>query len=119
MSTKKLYTFLVDYASGFHVSQYYGTDGVEATKEWAKTLDLEEMEDLSEKNRAELIEEINYELDNYPLFPEENLENVFCLAPTVAGDMWMIHVVRTVTSGEKSPSEELSTSTHSTGNKAV
>jgi len=60
----KLYTFIMDYEGGKYISQVHAEDESSAMIEWAKYLNIDQIEDMDEKHKSHLLKII---IDEKPI----------------------------------------------------
>jgi hypothetical protein len=87
-----LYTFIMEYAGGTHVSQIKASSPKTACIKWARDLDISQVEGLGLKSKDSLIEQMRTE----PPVALDAMSNAWCATALLRGELALINVVRTV-----------------------
>lgn len=91
MTSKSLFTFLMDWDGGTYISQSYGTDVAKATVNWVKQLDSNVII-TSQKNLECFTKSILEELSLIPI--KDNI-SVWCISEFLDDKLAIVHVVET------------------------
>lgn len=87
-----LYTFFLDYQGGTYISQVHAQTHSEAPKIWIKELDWTSIPKVERKFRNKLLSEIELEKP----IEIEGLNKTWCLSPTIADNLALVHFTQTV-----------------------
>jgi hypothetical protein len=82
----KLYTFFFEYDGGTYIRQTTGGSLVNALKNWAETLTVEEIEGAHEGFKQQLLEGVEDEIKNQDVVAITGLKSVWCCSFLFSND---------------------------------
>ncbi|MFN2597187.1 MAG: hypothetical protein ABR563_08390 [Pyrinomonadaceae bacterium] len=86
-----LYTFIMEYAGGTHVSQVRASSPKSACVKWARELDVSQVEGLGVKSKQSLIDQMETESPA----ALDGMLNAWCTTALLRGELALINLVRT------------------------
>ena len=89
-----LFTVIAEFEGETHISQVRGVSAPFVVVPWAEGIDPVEWTDLSEQNKADLVQELSEK--DPPCVPVEKTKNVWAAHASVNGRPVLAHLVQTV-----------------------